>query len=591
MNPLNNDPNTQQEEDEPEIDWSEVYGGIDIDVNDYEPSEELKNSYADMFKEAVQQFPKETLIGIGGTYGDLAELVGLQGKEKTARNPRSEQEFDILQKINQPGYQPSQEELETLTAEEDLSKTAPKLPTSTNLRALSDALGGPGEPETAIGKGAARSGKLYGGGVAFGQINPIPAVAGGIVGQGVEELGGGPLAQAAAEIVTMIATQGRSGPSGVSSSKQALQKKIQDLRNLGYTEEDITLAINAANKNSKSVQRKISRSSKGSKSQQAFEDFTEHSDDMVNNILSAEIPGIERGTKYVHELASDAYDVVVQKGKTLPIKNSAPFEAAVANVEAELARTLGKNEAAQPFLNRLEGAVADAKKNPSADSYMAFYRELNALGSWMGRSQKDRLIGKVKDGIKDTFRAEGKQGKQLADDFEKVNAGIQKAYKAEDIHNLIQKTTSQSGIDYNKLHKVFDKKENVKLFEEVLGKDQTRNLNLISKTGKEVKDFDKAWKAAGMFIPGTKGDLVRSGAALYCIYQGDYAGLAAVLASKGARALTGKIAEKSLTDPRYQNIIIRGLHAIKNGSPKALKSANEAMQKYFDEQGIDIELD
>ena len=109
-------------------------------------------------------------------------------------------------------------------------------------------IGGPGDPETSEGKGAARFGKLYGAGLAFGQVNPIPAIAGGAAGQLAEEAGGGPLVQAAAEIVTLLATQGRSAVSGASSHNKEVQAIINELRQAGYTDEQITLAINSAHK-------------------------------------------------------------------------------------------------------------------------------------------------------------------------------------------------------------------------------------------------------------------------------------------------------------------------------------------------------
>ncbi len=213
------------------------------------------------------------------------------------------------------------------------------------------------------------------------------------------------------------------------------------------------------------------------------------------------------------------------------------------------------------------------------------------MGNWLGRSQKDRLISQVKEGIKDTFRSEGKAGKELATKFEKVNAGIQKAYLAEDLHGIIQKATTQDGIDYKKLYKAFDNPQNVKLAEDVLGATQANNLRTIAKTGKEIKDFDKAWKTANNFRLGTAVDIGRATVGTYYLYQQDWEGLAKVLSTKAGTGAIKKLAEKSLTDPKFQNLMIKGLHAIKNGSPQSMKSADEGMKKYLEEEGIDINLD
>ncbi len=65
------------------------------------------------------------------------------------------------------------------------------------------------------------------------------------------------------------------------------------------------------------------------------------------------------------------------------------------------------------------------------------------------------------------------------------------------------------------------------------------------------------------------------------VYSGNWVGLAAM---KGMEAVARKLSEKALTDPKLQNIIVRGLHAVKNESPRSLTSANEALQKYLDEE-------
>jgi hypothetical protein len=571
--------NQGEEELEEDIDYDAIYGGLEIDINPKEAPKtpEMENSYAKIFADVAKQGAKETLIGALGTYGDLAELAGAN----TLSNDRSSREFQAQERMGQPGYVPDYNDIETATGN-SIEPQAFNLPTSNQLREGIEAIGGPGEAETPQGKYAARAGKLYGSGLAFGQVNPAPAIAGGVAGQAAEDLGADPLLQTAVEIVTMLATGRSNKPSKISSNKSAIQSKINELRKLGYPDEDITLALNSAYKNGQAV--KIA--SKGAKTEQAFEDFAEHSDDIVNGILQAEIPGIEHGTKYVHELASDAYGKVAQDAANLVIKDSTPFIDSATSVVKQLRKNLGKNSEAETFINRLAEAVVDSTKNPTAESFMNFYKELNSMGKWMGRSQKDRLISEVKNGIKETFRKQGKEGQKLADKFEKANEGIRKAYLAEDAHEILQKVTGKEGIDYKKLDKVWDKAENIDLFQEVLGKTQTNNLRRISQIGKEVKDFDKAWKAVNTSATGIAQNLGIG----YYLLQGDFVGLAKVLSTKVGKNTIGKIAEKSLTDPAYQNLVIRGLHAVKTASPKSLRSVNEGFKKYFEEQGIDIEL-
>ncbi len=574
------------EENEEDIDYDAIYGGLPIEGGNEPKSKELKNSYAKVFKDITKQGIKETLIGAGGAYGDLLDLVGLQTKDQLpGQKARNDAEFAILEKMEKPGYKPSFSDIYTLSVDDDIAPASSRLSSSQELRDLNEMVGGPGEAETSAGKYAGRTAKLVGGGLAFGQVNPLPALVGGVAGQAVEDLGGGPLAQAAAEIIGMIATPQGGLKKLVSSNKKEIADKIKDLRNLGYTEEDITLAINSAYKNST----KAKIASKGAKTEEAFENFAENSDRIVGEILQAEIPGIEKGIKHVHEVASDFYGQVAREGSQLAITNSKPFLDASKKVVDQLQNTLGKNPEAQAFIRRISEAAIDSTQYPSAEKMMNFYKELNSMGNWLGRSQKDHLLNQLKNGIKETFRSEGKAGREFANKFEKANKGIQKAYKAQDLHDMVQKVTTQEGMDYKRFNKLFDKKENVQLLGDVLGPEQAKSMRMVAKVGSEVKNFDKSWKAANAFKIGGAADLVRGGFATYYIYKGDWEGLAKVAATKLGTTAIKKIAEMSLTDPKFQNLLVKGLHAVKVESPKLMKSAQEAMNKYLEQEGIPLD--
>ncbi len=590
MNPNNAQAVEEEEvgiqENEADIDYDALYGGLDVDVGNVSKSKDLQNSYSEIFKDIAKQGTKELLIGAGGAYGDLLDLLGLQTKGTLpGQDARNKAEVEILEKMQQPGYKPSFSDIYMLSGDDDIAPNSFRLPTSEDLRAFNEMAGGPGEAKTTAGKYAGRAGRLVGAGLAFGQLNPAAGVVGGVAGQATEDLGGGPIAQAAAEIIGMLVTPTGGIKKLLTSDKKEIADKIMNLRNLGYTEEDITLAINSAYKNSK----KAKIASKGAKTEQAFEDFATKSDQIVSDILQSEIPGIEKGIKNVHEVASDFYGQVAQQGSKLTITNSKPFLDASKRVVDQLQNTLGKNPEAQQFIRRISEAAIDATQFPSAEKMMNFYKELNGMGNWLGRSQKDHMINQLKEGIKETFRSEGKAGKEFAKKFEEANKGIQKAYKAQDVHDLIQRVSTQDGIDYKRFNKLFDKKENVQLFSEVLGPEQAKNMKMIAKVGSEVRDFDKAWKAANAFKVGSAADVARSGAALYYLYQGDWEGLAKVAATKLGTTAFKKLAEKSLTDPKFQNLVIKGLHAVKVESPKLMASAERAMVEYLKEEGIPLD--
>lgn len=546
--------------------------------NAYNPDE--------LAKEASKQFTKETLIGVGGTYGDLAELVGLKARESDAsyavRKEKNLQEHDILTRMKDPNYRPTAEDLATLQSDDDIPGFT--LPTSKNLRAVNDALGGPGEPVTAPGRYAARSGRLYGGGLAFAQANPVPALLAGAAGQALEEVDAPELAQTAGEIVTLLLTQGKGVPAN--TAKKELRPLVQSLKDLGYTDEQITIAINSAYKGGN----KAKVATKGSTTEQAFEDFATKSDDLVTEILENQIPGLDKGIKNVHELASTAYGKVVQDASKLNIKNLDNFFDSMHATVKEIRKTVGNNPQAKEFIEELTADTLDIISSPTADNMISFYKKLNRLGKWVGRDQKDRILTDVKNSIKDTFRAEGKAGQAIAEDFEKVNKGIRAAYQAEEAVDLINKARTADGIDYKKLDKIFDKQDNVDLLTEVLGKQQTKNLQLISNTGKKVGDFDKAWKATNGTKLGLAADLVRGGLGTYYLLQGDFEHLGYVVASKAGTYGLRRLAEQSLRDPRLQNLMIRGLHAVQTNSPKSLALVNASLQRYLDENGYDFEL-
>lgn len=548
-------------------------------------SEEIKS-----IKEIPQQLAKRTLIGAGGTYGDLGELLKPEGFDE-AEEEKYYKESDILDKLQQPGYVPSIAELETLSDDSIVPKRFTP-PRTKDLEKLNEKIGGPGEPETLAGKTASRIGTTFGAGLATGQVNPLPAIAAGVAGQTAEEFGGGPLTQAAAEIGALLLTQGR----GLNFKKigdvfehatPEIKSKINELRKLGYSDKEITLAINSANP--KSIA-KSKKASKGASTAEAFEDFAEHSDQLVSDILTSSVEGLEHGTEYVHKLANQAYGKVVEEATKVVIKDPNPAIKSMISAVKKARNNLVETDEAKKIFELMSEAAETLHKQPTADKMIEFYKLLNKKGNWTDPKLQEHLLTEVKEGIKASFKSEGKAGAKLAEDFERVNAGIQKAYKAEKAHDIIQKAYSESeGFNFKKLLKQFDNPDNVTAISEVVGPEATKNLRLIARTGADVKNFDKGWKGANAFRPSAY-DAIRVGGAAYEFWQGDYVKAAAFIASKGAPKVVQKLREKSLTDPKFQNLFIRGLHAIKTSSPQAMKSATEAMNKYFKDEDIDIKI-
>jgi hypothetical protein len=538
------------------------------------PKNKPHASVIDTIKDVAKQGVKETLIGLGGTHGDIGSMLTEETQTK-AQEEQNTREFDVLQRMEQPGYEPTWSDIMTLQDDSMLPK-ASRGPTSKELNKINKMIGGPGEAETTEGKYAGRIGKLFGSGLALAPLagaaalNPAPALVAGALGQTVEEMGGGPVAQAASEILGLLVT-----PAG-GFRKLATTAERQMLRDLGYSDQAIVMAENYASKGKKFG----IRASKSIATEEAFENFAKHSDTVVKELLETAVPGFEKGSKHVHQMASNAYGKIVEDASKLSIKNLDPFINTIDNTIKDVNKIIGYNAEAKSFITELAAHASDVIEKPIAENMIEFYKKLNRVGKWVGRSQKDRMVTNVKNSIKDTFKAEGPAGVKLAENFETVNAGIQRAYQAERLAKLVNKSSTQNGINYTSLSKKLDNPDNLALFQEVLGKKNANNFQLVVNTGKKVKDFDKSYRAASVL---SESPLSTAGKLAYGAYSGNWAFIASL---QGGQAMAKKLAELSLTDPRFQNLTVRALHAIQKESPKLFRVVNDEMKKYMQEKVI-----
>lgn len=570
-----------------DIDYDAVYGGVEVDQNDYVQPKEIKNDFKTIFKDVSKQFLKNTVIGTG-TAGDLLELAGAQSKEV----PRGERfqrnkENEALERLNTPGNKPSFSDIEDIQEDPTIAQSWRPLHSTSELEEFNEKIGGPGEPETHPGKYLARGGKNYGAGLLFGDINPIPSILAGAAGQGLEDLGVGPTGQIVGELATMALTQGGKVlffKKGIlSSGRKELQSKIEQLRKLGYNDEQINLAVNAR----KSWLKRYA--TRNGKTNEALETAAQKSEELVSKTLQNAFPGIEKGVGELHNEAAKIYEGVVQMGSKVPITNPNKTIDTIQNTVAIIKNTLSNSAEEKTFIKFIEEAAENARKNPTADAFIDFYQKLNSQGKWLDPRKKEKLITDVKDSIKATFRDEGKIGQQLADNFEFANKQWKKFKDAEEVAEFLGKSTTSDGIDFVKLNKQIQNPDNKKMLIKNLGKEEADNLTHIARTGKEIKDFDKSFKIASG-LPTNALDVITGGGVLYYVAKGDYTTAAEIAGSKLARIGIGRLAEKALIDPKYQRLHIKLLNAIKNSAPVAFKNAKEQMDEYLAEEGIDVKL-
>jgi hypothetical protein len=556
-----------------------------------EPEESVRERIRRGYKDVAQQSAVGGASGLLGSYGNIAQLIGVNPEEGYI-NPGEKAQYgleaDILEKMKQPGYKPSISDIYALS-DEDITPRFSRLPTSSTISQTIEELGGPGEATTPEGRIARRSSEIYGGGLSMGVGGIVPALVGGTAGEAAQSLGAGPVGQTVAEIIGILASQGRNAGSALTSRIPEVESRIQSLRKLGYSDRDILQAVNAQ----KATSNRVKSAKATSASEKGFNEALAKSEGLFEETLERLFPGIEKGTEHLHQVASDAYGQVARDAKNVRISNPARFQKTIDNVQQRLQNTLGNNPEAQPFLKRLEEASIAASARPNADTYINFYKELNKLGKWMNPKEKEILITHVKNGIKSSFRNSGPEGKYISEQFERVNKGIQRAYQAEDVMDLLNRGMTQEGRDWKKTLKLFDKQTTWDTLETGLGKQQAKNIHQIAKVGKDVGDFQKALGSkAGKKLIEKGGVGIGALGVLWSLWTHNpkYATLAlgTKVAATGAKSAYQRLQTRLLTDPKFQNITLRTMEAVKNDHPRALIRALQDFEKYSEDEGINL---
>lgn len=552
--------------------------------------ENFRNRVRKGYKDVAEQSGVGLVSGFGGAYGNLLNLVGLNPEEgyiNPGEKAKYEVESQILEKMAKPGYKPSVSEIYALS-DDDIAPQFSRLPTSAEIARKIEDIGGPGEALTPEGNFARRASEIFGGGAAFGATGALPALAGAAGGEIAKYAGAGPIGQTVAEIASIIASQGKSLASNPLTSKNPkVLERIKELRKAGLSDKEITLAVNAH----KASLNRTERAKVTNASSKSFSEALGKSERLFNEVLEKSFPGFEHGTDFVHEVASDAYGKVARASRGIKIKDPSRFDKVIENVTQRVQKNLGENTDAKPFLERLKTASEHAQLERSAESYINFYKELNKMGKWANPKDREKFITHVKNGIKSTFRNSGPEGKKLAEDFERVNKGIQRAYQAEDVSDLISKASTQEGIDWKKMLKLFDKKSTWETLKKGVGKEQAKNLHRISKAAQDIGSLEKALGSKNISTKG--GNEIKNLGVLWSLFSHNakYAaiGYASKFALKGSKNLYARLQTKLLTDPKFQNLSLKAIQAVKNGSPRSIQRVSDDFQKFAEEEGIDLE--
>ncbi|MGD8326450.1 MAG: hypothetical protein PVF65_06005 [Sphingomonadales bacterium] len=149
-------------------------------------------------KDVAKQLAIGAATGVGGTYGDLAQLAGLSGPRLL---PGQEALYGAEFEATSPGQL-------ALLQEDDIAPRFGRLPTGGDITDLLEMFGVQSEPKTTPGKYARRGADIVGGGAVTGAgPKMLGALAGAsALGQSVEEVFG-PEAGAAAELMSLFLPQ------------------------------------------------------------------------------------------------------------------------------------------------------------------------------------------------------------------------------------------------------------------------------------------------------------------------------------------------------------------------------------------------
>ena len=236
----------------------------------------------------TKDITKQALIGgakgLLGTYGDVLDLLGAQSpKQLPGEEAVRKREFEVLEKMKQPGYKPSFLDILSLSDDDDIAPRYSRLPSSESIGELFEDLGIDPEAQTVPGKFAGRIGEAIGSGASLGAgagaLGTLGLGAG--VGAGVEELTDSPTKGAVAELLTSLGIPSLRGKLAPVSKKS--KELVSAGRKAGLTEKEITPLIQKKKKLASFG--KIAK--KGGKTQKTFQHINEKLGDAYDNIIKA----------------------------------------------------------------------------------------------------------------------------------------------------------------------------------------------------------------------------------------------------------------------------------------------------------------
>ncbi len=529
-----------------------------------EPEKNRWESFLDKIVPNISDISAQGLKGATkgflGAYGNILDLAGLHRKE----------EAPGAQAIRKLEHGASDVELAALSESEDILPRYTSLPTSQEIGKGIESLGGPGKAKTIGGRFASRIGEFVGGGAAIGAPQAKLAASAGTVGQSLEELGAPKWLQAVGEIATFL--KGSRAKTPIQSTSEEVGTELDRLRKLGYSDEDLTLAKNALE--NRGWFKKTSKLTADAENR--FKTAMKNSEEHVSDILEQSFPGIKtEGPSGIRAASEELFGSLDDLAKQVVIENPGSFVKNADKAIERLKTTLANTPQEKEVIGILEAARDAAVDGRSADVYTRFYRGLNQIGKWGNPKEREHVFTLVKDAIKQTFRDQGPEGKKLANVLEEANKSWIKYLNAEDVSEMLAKVTTEEGVNFSKLARSLDNPNNLKTVEKALGKESASNMKKIADTASSMKNLEK--QMLGGQVKQALGSS-KLAALAYSIVTGNMAAVKSYIGLVAA----GNLATKLLTEPKYQNLRLKALNAVRDQNWNLLKVTSESVKKALD---------
>lgn len=345
--------------------------------------------FMDYLKDIAQQSAIGAVSGIGGAYGDILDLAGVQPTETLPGEQQTySRQHELIQRLNR-GEKLSVGELMELAEQDELPRYS-KLPTTKEVRKGLGELTGIEEGKTAPGRIAGRGTEFLGSGIATGGGSKALATLGsaGIAGQSLREAGAPEGLATGTEIATMLT------PAGITKKLLPIKGKevVEAGKKIGMSDALITPLIQGEQK--AATLSKIA--SKGERTKKIFGQIKESLGDSYNTIKSSP-----------------------EAKKALPNSAQIKLRKDFGQIRNEMSKTLAPSPDRQAALDFIENSLDTLRNTNITPEYLVnFWQDINKSVKWNSIQGGKKALAELKQPILDILK---NNSPKLAEDFELTN--------------------------------------------------------------------------------------------------------------------------------------------------------------------------